>query len=143
MPSFTNENHPLQGHNLLCPHALKRRIYQRIFAKYVSGKRSDIINYVPTTGVASYKGIAWEMWIYTYSFNPLLLLYTFQTLLRDERHCETATGSLRQLQGVALLDGLLRYGVCLGVLLIVRILSVGVDGTLVLTALVEEVELDG
>ena len=59
-----------------------------------------------------------------------------------QRDGEAPTGSLRQLQHVALLHHALGDGVSLGVGLVVGILGVGIDGAVVLAALVQEVKFD-
>ena len=75
---------------------------------------------------------------------PLLLLVNCLSLLlfHHKRYCKTAAGCFSDFQHVALLDGTLGNSVCLRVGVVVGILGVGINGAVVLAALVEEVELD-
>ena len=64
-------------------------------------------------------------------------------LLGYQADSESTARSLGELECITSLDYLLGDGVGLWILLIVGILGIGIDGTVVLTSFVEEVELDG
>ena len=75
-------------------------------------------------------------------FSFLSVFLYFVLLLSDERHGKASAGSFLQLEHVALLNNLVCYLVCLRILLIVSVLGIGIYRSVILAALVEDIELN-